>query len=282
MKFSMIRSYAKVNLSLNVTGKKNSKLHKIESLVTFIGLHDLIYLKKIESNSHKIYFTGKFKNGINKNNTISHLLKILDNQKLLMNQKFEIKIIKNIPQESGMGGGSMNASSLINYFIKKKILKLTKKKLINLANIIGSDVILGFSNQNTVLSSNGSLKVFKKKINFHVLVTKPNFGCSTKLIYSKVKNFSKSKYNKPSESLFKKNNILNSSNELEKIAFLIYPKIKKLKLYLSKIPNVIFCRMSGSGSTMVSYFNSKEATVIASRAFKRKFKNYWCITSKTI
>ena len=98
----------------------------------------------------------------NKNNTISHLLKILDNQKLLMNQKFEIKIIKNIPQESGMGGGSMNASSLINYFIKKKILKLTKKKLINLANIIGSDVILGFSNQNTVLSSNGSLKVFKK------------------------------------------------------------------------------------------------------------------------
>ena len=40
-----IKSYAKVNLALNVTGKK-LKLHKIESLISFINLHDLIYLKK--------------------------------------------------------------------------------------------------------------------------------------------------------------------------------------------------------------------------------------------
>ena len=61
---------------------------------------------------------------ISKINTISKLLKILDNKKLLNNKKFKIKVIKNIPQKAGMGGGSMNAASLLNFFIEKKIIKL--------------------------------------------------------------------------------------------------------------------------------------------------------------
>ena len=48
MSFSRIKSYAKINLALNVTGKSDS-LHKIESIVSFIYLHDLIFIKKIES-----------------------------------------------------------------------------------------------------------------------------------------------------------------------------------------------------------------------------------------
>ena len=42
-----IKSFAKLNLALNVTGKK-IKLHKIESIISFIDLHDLIYLKEIK------------------------------------------------------------------------------------------------------------------------------------------------------------------------------------------------------------------------------------------
>ena len=48
MNFSKIKSFAKVNLALNIIGK-SSKLHKIESLVTFINLYDLILIKKIKS-----------------------------------------------------------------------------------------------------------------------------------------------------------------------------------------------------------------------------------------
>ena len=120
MKFSKIRSFAKVNLSLNVVKRLPSKFHKIESLVSFINLYDLINLRLIKSKNHKVYFEGKFAKGISKQNTVTKLLKILDNKKLLNDQKFEIKITKNIPLRSGMGGGSMNAASLINYFFKKK------------------------------------------------------------------------------------------------------------------------------------------------------------------
>ena len=55
-------------------------------------------------------------------------MNILDEKNLLNNQKYFIKIKKNIPQKSGLGGGSMNASALIRFFISKKILNLSKKK----------------------------------------------------------------------------------------------------------------------------------------------------------
>ena len=91
-----IKSYAKINLAHNVTGKK-SKLHKIESLISFINLHDLIYIKKTKNKDHKIIFNGKFSKNINKINTISTLLELLDAEKLLNHQKFQIKIKKIYP-----------------------------------------------------------------------------------------------------------------------------------------------------------------------------------------
>ena len=123
MNFFKIKSYAKINLSLNVIKKLPSKFHKIESVISFIKLHDLIFLKPIKLKKHKIIFLGKFAKGLKKKNSVKKLFKILDNENFLKNQKFEIKIVKNIPQKSGMGGGSMNASNIINFLIKKKILK---------------------------------------------------------------------------------------------------------------------------------------------------------------
>ena len=70
MNLSKVKSYAKINLALNITGKIN-KLHKIESLVAFIDLHDVIFIKKIKSKTHHIIFDGKFSKNINSNNTVS-------------------------------------------------------------------------------------------------------------------------------------------------------------------------------------------------------------------
>jgi len=65
-----IKSYAKLNLALNITGKTSS-LHKIESIVAFAYLHDKISIKKIKSESHNILFNGKFSQNISKKNTVS-------------------------------------------------------------------------------------------------------------------------------------------------------------------------------------------------------------------
>ena len=73
MSYFKIKSHAKVNLALNVVGKRAS-LHKVESIVSFLDLHDEIYIKKINYKNHKIEFKGKFSKGIKLKNTVSVLL----------------------------------------------------------------------------------------------------------------------------------------------------------------------------------------------------------------
>jgi 4-diphosphocytidyl-2-C-methyl-D-erythritol kinase len=268
-------------LALNVIGKK-IKLHKIESIISFIDLHDLITLKQIKKKNHKVIFKGEFSKNISKINTVTSLLKLLDKKNLLNYKKFEIKIVKNIPQEAGMGGGSMNAASLINFFISKKMLKIKKNELIRLAKQIGSDVIIGIKPGNIILSHSGKIKRYKKNIKFHTLVVKPSFGCSTKYIYSKVKIFSKPQFNFPKLKMFEVKYLKTLNNDLENIAFKKYPKLKRIKLFLSNTPNNMFSRMSGSGSSIIAYFDSKKACCNAYGQFKRKFSSHWCIVSKTI
>ena len=127
MSYSKIKSYAKLNLALNIVGKKNS-LHKIESIITFVNLYDEILIKKINLKKHIISFSGKFSKNIGKNNTIFKLLRILEKKKLLNNQKFKIKVNKRIPNKAGLGGGSMNAASVFKVFNKKKNYQCYKKR----------------------------------------------------------------------------------------------------------------------------------------------------------
>ena len=244
-----IKSYAKINLALNVIGK-NSKLHKIESIVSFIGLYDSIHLKQINKEKHQIFFDGMYSKNINKINTVTTLLKLLDQKKLLNNKKFEIKIVKNIPQAAGMGGGSMNAASLINFFINKKILKIKKDELKKLTSQIGSDVILGIKPTNTILSHNGDIKKYNNDTKFYTLVVKPSFGCSTKYIYSKVKSFSKPQFSFPKSKMFEAKSDVSvfSDEELLRMDSKKY-EISNKKLRISVLettsPEIILKRKDG-------------------------------------
>ena len=65
MKYSKIKSYAKINLVLNIIGKTSS-LHKIESIIAFVDLHDVILIKRIKSKKHNISFSGNFSKNISK------------------------------------------------------------------------------------------------------------------------------------------------------------------------------------------------------------------------
>ena len=282
MKFNKIKSYAKINISLGILGRFKSRLHKTESLISFLNLHDNIFIKKIKNKFHKVNFVGKFSKGIKKKNTISNLLEILDNNKKLNNQKYLIKVNKKIPQKSGMGGGSMNAANVLKYLLNKQSLKLDSKEILQIVSKIGSDVILGMPNKTSILNGSGKLKSFNKKINLFTLLIKPNFGCSTKEIYKEVNSFSRPVFKKNQRVNLNYKFLFNLKNDLELIAFRKYPFLKKLKISIEKLDGILFVRMTGSGSTMVGYFNSKKYALKARKILKKKYKNYWCILSKTI
>ena len=80
---------------------------------------------------------------------------------------------KEIPLQSGMGGGSMNAANLLNYFYKKKFINLKKLKKYSLK--IGSDVILGLNSKPKILYRDGSIKEVTDIKKYHILIVKPAF-----------------------------------------------------------------------------------------------------------
>ena len=69
MKINKIKSNAKLNLALNITGKKKV-LHKIESIIGFIDLHDVISINQHNGKKHHISFYGKFSKNIGKTQAI--------------------------------------------------------------------------------------------------------------------------------------------------------------------------------------------------------------------
>ena len=281
MTITKIKSYAKLNLALNIVGK-NSSLHKIESLVAFADLHDEIFIKKIKSKKHRIIFTGKFSKNINNKNTISKLFYILEKKKLLKKNKFSIRVNKKIPNKAGLGGGSMNAASVLKYLTEKKIIIADKKKMEKISKLVGSDVILGLNFKNSILNSRNEIKSFDNYKKMYVLIVKPNFGCSTKYVYSKVKNFSRPKFNKPKKFFFNINYLKKMKNSLEPIVLEKFSKLRAIKFFLENLSTPVFVRMTGSGSAIVAYFQTKQRCYKAKEMFNRKFKNCWCIASKTI
>ena len=281
MKVHRLKSNAKININLNIIGKSVSKkIHFIESLVVFIGLSDLINIQETNYKSHKVIFKGRFYKGITKKNTVIKLLNLLDKKKLLGKKKYKIVIKKNIPQKSGMGGGSMNAATILCFFIKKGLLNLKQAKIC--AKKISSDVILGLTNKSKILHSNGNVKEIKRKIKYNVLLVKPFYGCSTKEIFAMNKIYSKKKYFLNKKVNINDRTIVQSKNDLEISAFKKYSKLKILKNKLLENQKAEFVRMTGSGSTLVMYFKSKVSAKKALKMYKRKLNKCWCILSKII
>ena len=282
-----IKSYCKINLFLRVIKKLNNNYHNIISLITFCDLHDVISISKTKSLKDKISFSGKFKRGINKkSNTITKILNLLRRAKLLGNQAFKINIQKNIPHGSGLGGGSSNAADLLNYFNSKMKLKLSKKKIKQLANQIGFDVPVNLERQNTLLTGKrDEILRLNQKFKLNLLIVYPNLICSTKRIYEKNKKISLST---PQSFFCIKNNkklinlLKNENNDLEAAVIKIYPKVKKIIDYIKSIKGCYFSRITGSGSACFGIFSNMKNAIYAQKLIKLKYPNYWCVVSKTM
>ena len=117
-----IKSYAKINLALNIVGKTSS-LHKIETIVGFIDLFDDILIEKIKSKKNKVEFVGKFSKSITNNNTVTKLLNILEKKKIVKRQEIQNKNFKKNSSSSRFGWRIYECRKYIKIFYKKKDYK---------------------------------------------------------------------------------------------------------------------------------------------------------------
>jgi len=279
----MIKSYCKLNLFLKVTKKLNNGLHNIQSNTVLINLYDKIIISPTSNKNDKVIFKGKFKKYINKNNnSITQTLSILRKNKYIDNdKKFKIVVDKKIPTFSGLGGGTSNAAYLISYFLKKKLknklLKLLEKK-------IGSDLRL-FLFKSVVQKSLFKIEERKKNFKFFFILVLPKIKCSTKIIFSKVKKYSK-------KIQFKSNNFKSSKkyinflkkerNDLQQIVIKKHKKIQSILDLISAQRNCHYSRITGSGSVCYGMFTDKKSAILGMQTIKKKLPTYWSLITKTI
>jgi 4-diphosphocytidyl-2-C-methyl-D-erythritol kinase len=282
-----LKSFCKINLTLNVIKKLNNGYHSIQSLVTFCDIHDNIFIQKNSQLKDTILFTGKFKNGIIKNdNTITKLLYLLREKNLLKKKYFKIIVKKNIPHGSGLGGSSSNAATLLNFLNYRMNLKINKKELYKIATQIGSDTPINLYKKNTLITGVKD-KFFRLNGRFglNILIVYPNIICSTKKIFLSNKNFSKLKKKLNYNKIEKKkliNFLIRSNNDLEAAVIGFYPKIRKIIDLIKSQNGCYFSRISGSGSACIGIFSNKRSAIYTQKLIKLKFPKYWCVVSKTI
>ncbi len=277
----VIKSFSKINLTLLVNSKSANGLHEIQSIYCLINLSDSIKIKPILKKEDKIVFKGPFSKFIKrKDNSILNLLKKLRQLKLISGF-YSITIIKNVPIFAGLGGGTSNAAYILKYLLKNKV----KHTLINkLEKVVGSDLKL-FSKKQGFLKNLKTIIEFKKKKSFCFVLIQPKIRCSTKEVYSKVKNFSKKKNLKNSmfNSRVKFLKYLSKSrNDLQLVVEKKYPIIKKLISDISKEKGCYFSRMTGSGSVCYGVFRDKIFAKKALNKLKNKYPKFWFSIAKTV
>ena len=277
----ILKSYAKINLSLRVNNKLKSGLHEIQSYYCLTNLSDKIKICKIRKKKDKILFKGLFVKHIKKsNNSIFNLLKLLRKLKIISSY-YSVTVIKNIPVFSGLGGGSSNAAFILKYLLKGKIIKNVFDKV---EKVIGSDLRL-FSYKQGYLENLKTVKPAKKKQKLFFLLSSPNIKCSTRETYLNVKKYSKkTKFNFKKISTEKKfiKYFLAQNNELQSIVEKKHPTIKTLLIDISMEKGCYFSRMSGSGSVCYGLFNSESNAKKALNKIKIKHPNFWFSIAKTV
>ena len=126
-----IKSYSKINLTLNVGSKNKKGLHEIQSYFCLIDLADQIQLKKVKTKKDKIIFKGIFAKLVNRsNNSIINLFRLLRKLRLISDY-YSVTVKKNIPVFAGLGGGTGNAAFILKYLQEYNCLNLSVKHWAN-------------------------------------------------------------------------------------------------------------------------------------------------------
>ena len=267
-----IKSYAKVNLYLEVLKKRKDNYHQIITLFERISLCDEIWIIPRPDNRIRIICSHPGL-PLGKTNLAWRAAELLK-RGLSIKKGVDIKIDKRIPLASGLGGGSSNAASVLLGLNRLWKLNLNKKKLIFYGKKLGCDVPFFLADASFAIGAQRgdeikALTTVKRSF-WHVLAA-PKIRVSTRLVYKRldaifrpsiigltkskgdvkifIQRLKRAGLGLVQESLF---------NRLESVTFGLYPEVKKLKETMadSGIGEAIL--MSGSGPAIFSLVSSKK------------------------
>ena len=256
-----LQSFAKVNLFLKVGKKLKNNYHQIQSVMQKVELADTLHIDPISEDKILIESTNKeLENEANLAYKAAKLLK----DKYKVRHGVRIKVEKNIPLESGLGGGSSNAATVLNALNRTWGLKLSDKQLMTLGFQLGSDVPFLIGENAAIVEGIGDkVKQLKKSFSINVVLINPGFRVPTKWAYTnwdKLKPKIKTKANIPDlVRAIEKKDIEgiadNMHNDFESIVFKKHKVLREIRQNLLR-NDALNATVSGSGPTIFAVFNS--------------------------
>ena len=261
---------AKVNLALHVRGLKSNGYHELHSLVTFANIGDIIEVRP--SNELKLTIEGPFADSVPKDtdNIVIKAAKFL-----LPDGKAHINLIKNLPVEAGLGGGSADAAATL-----RSLSKLWNIQIPKTPEVLGADVPICLLKETAIVQGIGE-KITPISIpsNLHIVLIKPNIGLSTEEVFKNLKNKNNGKMDTfmgtKSIKVFS-NHIKKLRNDLLKTSINLAPILNDIIDLLNEQTGIYYTQMSGSGTTCFGLFYNRSSAVRALSNAKLKYPEMWC------
>lgn len=246
-------AYAKINLSLDVVGKREDGYHDLEMIMASIDLYDDLTFQIIPENRIRV--------------TCEHPQVPTDERNLvyqairLMKDRYHIReglavhIDKRIPVTAGLAGGSSDAAATIRAINRLFDLNLTFEEMLDIGLYLGSDVPYCIYGRMAYVTGRGeNIEPLPSLENVWVVVIHPDIAVSTKEIFSHVKvdQLAHPSVQQVKAAILKGNYsemVRHMGNALETITFNLYPEVRQLKDEVASYqPDAVL--MSGSGPTL--------------------------------
>ncbi len=270
----ILRPLAKVNLGLDVVGKREDGYHEVRMVMQTLGLHDHMVMEKTEDGIVSMKSNLPYL-PVNENNLVVQAVQML-RREFHIEEGVRINLKKVIPVAGGMAGGSSDAAAALlgmNLLFK---LKLRTKELMERGVALGADVPYCILRGTALAEGIGErLSVLPNAPKCGVLVVKPSISVSTKCVYTQFDQLEEVSHPDidglidaiKEQNLHKMCSYM--GNNLELVTEQNKPIITKIKNKMMQ-SGALKALMSGSGPTVFGIYETMEKAEAASELFRKQ------------
>ena len=266
------KAYGKLNLGLNVIRKRSDGYHDLQMVTVPVDLFDTV---EIIPNDTLSVVTDKWYLPLDEKNTVYQAIKLM-HEEYGTPLNYHVKLVKNIPTQAGMAGGSSDGATAINIINELNNLNLSQQQLIDIGVKIGADVpYCLFSRPSLVTGIGDQLQFLDIYTDFHLFIAKPKFGISTGSLFSNltIDKANQDEFNQLVEGLTRGNYSQiekNLVNDLQAAAIKVRPEVQEIIDDLKAFGFDNAC-MTGAGSVVFGITQSESLARSAVTEFYLKY-----------
>lgn len=278
----VVKAYAKVNLTLDVTGKRPDGYHDILSIMRVVDIYDVITIEIKDMPGIELTTSLEWLPTDSRNIAYKAAQAII--QATDFKKGVRIHILKNIPCGAGMGGGSADGAGVLALFNKLLDNKLSDSQLLEIGAKIGADIPFCLTGGTCIASGIGEklIPIHSKGV-VNILVVKPEVSISTQQMYNVIDNIQIVR-RPDSDTMIKaletgnvREIAANLCNVMELPAIDQHSVIGEIRSRMLE-NGALGAMMTGSGSAVFGIFETDEAVRQCGRVFKDDYEDLFCTT----